>query len=60
MAKDATKEIRAKQKAILDTVRTVGVKYHEERYLTDSREAIFKPEGDKNRWMKCNWHFRLV
>ncbi len=42
----ATKEIRAKQKAILDTVREKGRKYHNERYLTDSRDAIFKPEKD--------------
>jgi hypothetical protein len=51
---DATKEIRAKQKAILDTVRTVGVKYHKERYLTDSRDAIFKPESEwtpLDRWV---------
>jgi len=42
----ATKEIRAKQKAILDQVREKGRKYHNERYLTDSREAIFKPEKE--------------
>ncbi|MES2673713.1 MAG: DUF1549 and DUF1553 domain-containing protein [Pseudomonadota bacterium] len=42
----ATKEIRAKQKDILDTVRDKGRKYHNERYLTDSRDAIFKPEKD--------------
>lgn len=51
---EATKEIRAKQKAILDTVRAVGVKYHKERYLTDSREAVFKPESEwtpLDRWV---------
>jgi predicted nucleic acid-binding Zn-ribbon protein len=56
--RDATKDIRAKQKAILDTVREVGVKYHKERYLTDSREAIFKPEKEwtaMDRWV----NFRL-
>ncbi len=42
----ATKEIRAKQKAILDTIREKGRKYHNERYLTDSRDAIFKPEKE--------------
>ena len=42
---EATKEIRARQKAILDTVREAGRKYYNERYLTDSREAIFKPEA---------------
>ncbi len=56
--RDATKDIRTAQKAILDTVREKGVKYHKERYLTDSREAIFKPEKDWNaldRWV----NFRL-
>ncbi len=38
----ATKEIRAKQKDILDTVRDKGRKYHNERYLTDSRDATFR------------------
>jgi hypothetical protein len=42
----AVKEIRAQQKAIVDTVRDRGRKYHNERYLTDSRDAIFKPEKD--------------
>jgi hypothetical protein len=54
----ATKDIRDKQKAILDTVRPVAVKYHKERYLTDSRESIFKPEKDwsaLDRWV----NFRL-
>ena len=56
--REATKDIRAQQKAILDTVRTVAVKYHKERYLTDSREAIFKPETEwtsMDRWV----NFRL-
>jgi hypothetical protein len=56
--REATKDIRTKQKAILDTVREQGVKYHKERYLTDSREAIFKPEKDwtaLDRWV----NFRL-
>jgi hypothetical protein len=44
---EATKEIRAKQKAIIDTHREEALKYHKERYLTDSREAIFKP---KEKW----------
>lgn len=42
----ATKEIRAKQKALLDPIREKARKYHNERYLTDSRESIFKPEKD--------------
>jgi hypothetical protein len=51
---EATKDIRDKQKAILDIHREVGVKYHKERYLTDSREAIFKPMSQWNsldRWV---------
>jgi len=42
----ATKDIRDKQKAILDPIREKARKYHNERYLTDSRDAIFKPEKD--------------
>jgi len=56
--REATKDIRAKQKAILDTVREKGLKYHKERYLTDSRDAIFKPEDQwtpLDRWV----NFRL-
>jgi len=51
---DATKEIRGKQKAIIDTVRGQAEKHHKERYLTDSREAIFKPKSQWNaqdRWI---------
>lgn len=43
----AIKPITDQQKAILDQVREKGRKYHNERYLTDSREAIFKP---KKQW----------
>jgi len=51
---DATKDIRAKQKAIIDSVREKAEKHHKERYLTDSREAIFKPKSEWNaqdRWV---------
>ena len=53
---EATKDIRAKQKAILDSVREVGRHYYNERYLTDSRDAIFKPKDQwtpLDRWV--NW-----
>jgi hypothetical protein len=55
----ATKDIRDKQKAILDTVRADGEKYHKERYLTDSRDAIFKP---KEQWTPLDrWvNYRLA
>ncbi|HXU92345.1 MAG TPA: DUF1549 and DUF1553 domain-containing protein, partial [Gallionella sp.] len=51
---EATKDIRDRQKAILDAYREAGVKYHKERYLTDSQEAIFKAEKDwtpLDRWV---------
>lgn len=56
--REATKDIRDKQKAILDTVREKGEKYHKERYLTDSRDAIFKA---KEQWTPMDrWvNFRL-
>ncbi|CAH0352943.1 DUF1549 and DUF1553 domain-containing protein [Aquabacterium sp. CECT 9606] len=58
---DATKDIRAKQKAILDTVREAGRQYYNERYLTDSRDAIFKPEAEwtaLDKWV--NWRKQAV
>ncbi len=51
---DATKDIRDKQKAIIDTHRDEALKYHKERYLTDSRAAIFKPKTEwtaQDRWV---------
>jgi hypothetical protein len=51
---NATKDIRAKQKEILDSVRDKAIQHHKERYLTDSREAIFKPQNEWNaqdRWI---------
>ncbi|ULO22961.1 DUF1549 and DUF1553 domain-containing protein [Methylocystis sp. SB2] len=51
---EATKDIRDKQKAIIDSVRDAALKYHKERYLTDSRESIFKPKDQWNaldRWV---------
>ncbi|MDB5970461.1 MAG: hypothetical protein JWQ90_2911 [Hydrocarboniphaga sp.] len=50
----ATKDIRDQQKALLDPIRDVAYKYHKERYLTDSREAIFKPASEwtaQDRWV---------
>lgn len=54
----AIKDITDRQKAILDQVREKGRKYHNERYLTDSRDAIFKP---KDQWTPMDkWvNFRL-
>ncbi len=45
---EAIKDIRDQQKALLEPIREAGLKYHKERYLTDSRESIFKPEAEWN------------
>lgn len=42
--REASKEVIARQKAILEVYRAAGTKYHKERYLTDAQEALFKPE----------------
>lgn len=58
---EKTKPIRDKMKAILDTVRKDGREYYNERYLSDSRESIVKPEKDWNaldRWV--NWRKQAV
>jgi hypothetical protein len=55
---EATKDIRAQRKAILDSVRAAAVKYQKERYLTDSRESVFKPESEwtaQDRWINHRW-----
>ncbi|TYC54450.1 DUF1553 domain-containing protein [Zoogloea oleivorans] len=52
--REATKAIRDKQAAVLAPYKEAGVKYQKERYLTDSRESIFKAEKDWNaldRWV---------
>src|ERR1700733_14015413 len=41
---EATKDIRAEMKAIVDSIREEGGRYYRERYMPDSREAIFKPK----------------
>jgi hypothetical protein len=56
--REATKDIRAKQKAIIDSVRDAAIKFQKERYLTDSREAVFKPESEwtaLDRWVNHRW-----
>lgn len=55
---EATKEIRAQRRAIIDSVRAQAVKYQKERYLTDSRDSVFKPESEWNaqdRWINHRW-----
>lgn len=51
---EATKEIRRERSVILASVKDKALKYHKERYLTDSRESIFKPESEwtpHDRWI---------
>ncbi len=51
---EATKDIRAQRKAILEPIRAEAEKYHKERYLTDSRESIFKAKDEWtpfDRWI---------
>ncbi|MCB5183602.1 DUF1549 and DUF1553 domain-containing protein [Methylobacillus gramineus] len=56
---EATKEIRAKRAAIIEPLRAAAEQYHKERYLSDSRDSIFKPKNEWNatdRWV----HHRLA
>lgn len=49
-----TKDLRDKQRAITAKYVAAGVKYQKERYLTDTREALFKPEKEwtaLDRWV---------
>jgi hypothetical protein len=51
---DTVKEIQDRRATLLAPVKEAAFTYHKERYLTDSREAIFKPEKDWNprdRWV---------
>ena len=52
--RDATQDLRAQIKALLDPIRAAAIQYHKERYLPDSRESIFKPEAQwtaLDRWV---------
>jgi hypothetical protein len=51
---EAVKDIKAKQKALVDSVRQKAETYHKERYLPDSRASIFKAQDQWNaldRWV---------
>jgi hypothetical protein len=55
---EATKEIRAQRDALLEPVRAETIKYQKERYLTDSRESLFKPKSEwtpLDRWVNHRW-----
>jgi hypothetical protein len=50
----ATAGINAQIEAIIDTDREAALTYHKERYLTDTRAAIFKPQAEwtaLDRWI---------
>jgi hypothetical protein len=52
------KEIKDKQKALEQPVWDKAVKYQKERYLTDTRESLFKPQDQWNamdRWVNHRW-----
>ncbi|MGC3982849.1 MAG: DUF1549 and DUF1553 domain-containing protein [Steroidobacteraceae bacterium] len=56
---EATKGIRAQQKALVDKYRVESVQYQKERYLTDSRDSLFKSESEWNaldRWVNHRWY----
>ncbi len=56
---EATKDIREKIDAIIDPVRPAAVKYYKERYLTDSRESVFKPIAQwtpTDRWVNFRFN----
>ena len=53
-----TKPIRDQLKTALAPIHDAAIKYQKERYLTDSRDAIFKPEsqwGPLDRWVNHRW-----
>jgi hypothetical protein len=48
------KSITDEKRPLIDKYRDKAFVYHKERYLTDSREAVFKPEKDwtpQDRWV---------
>jgi len=54
----AIAEVRAKQKTLVEPFQARAIRYQKERYLTDSREAIFKPEKEwtaHDRWINHRW-----
>ncbi|HTV32281.1 MAG TPA: DUF1549 and DUF1553 domain-containing protein [Methylocella sp.] len=51
---EATKDIRFQQAVLIAPVKDKALKYHKERYLTDSRASIFKPQSEWtafDRWI---------
>jgi hypothetical protein len=59
--REATKAIREKQDALLVGLDEKAIKYQKERYLTDSRDSLFKPQNEWNaldKWV--NWRHKVV
>jgi hypothetical protein len=55
---ETTKNIRAQRDALLTPIKDEVVTYQKERYLTDSRESIFKPRAEwtaLDRWVNHRW-----
>jgi len=55
---EATKQVRAQRDALVAPFKDEVVKYQKERYLTDSRDAIFKPKSEwtpQDRWVYHRW-----
>ncbi|MBA4285298.1 MAG: hypothetical protein C0434_07165 [Xanthomonadaceae bacterium] len=53
-----TRELRDKRKAVIAPVLAEAIKYQKERYLTDSRESVFKPKEQwtaLDRWINHRW-----
>jgi hypothetical protein len=52
--REKAKDVIAERKALIDSFRSVGDKYYEERYLTNAQASIFKPKDEWNaldRWI---------
>lgn len=52
--RDAVKTIRDQQKALIEPIKDAAIKYHKERYLTDSRDSLFKAQAEWtpfDRWI---------
>lgn len=57
----ATRAIRDRQRELIKPVLEKAIKYQKERYLTDSRESVFKPESEwspLDRWV--NYRYKAV
>jgi vacuolar-type H+-ATPase subunit H len=59
--REATKDIRDKQRAILKKYEEKATKYQKERYLGDSRDSLFKAKDQWNAMDKwVNWRHQAV